>query len=387
MKLNAEFIRLPYQFDAERMAFEVGQLSDVRWMEHPDKTDGNSALPLISCGGGDNDGFRGEMRPTPHLARSPYLQQVIASFGEVFGRSRLMRLDPGCEVREHVDYHYHWHTHVRIHIPVITTPEVIFHCGGAQLHMAAGECWIFDSWRRHRVVNAGQRARVHLVIDTAGSSRFWDAVDRSEQAMRAGTPLVNRFVGFEAGRPAPIVTERYNLQPVLSPAEIELLTYDLIAEFEAVPENDPGVAAEYRRVMLAFCRDWRALWYRYGIHKPGWPHYARLVAATRQALPEADPPLRVKNRMGLVKTTFGARILGVAVSPEVYEDFIAVPASRADAGEVAAAPAASAAERPSRLPAAAEGAAALEGARRNAPCPCGSGLRYKHCHGASRPAH
>jgi len=385
MQLNAEFIRLPYQFDVGRMAHEVQQLFDVPWMAHPDKTDGNTALPLISCGGGDNDGFRGEMKPTPHLARSPYLQQVIASFDEVFGRSRLMRLEAGCEVREHVDYNYHWHSHVRIHIPVITTPEVIFHCGDAQLHMAAGECWIFDSWRRHRVVNAGPHARVHLVIDTAGSARFWETVDRCAAAMRAGVPIASRLLAYEPDLRPSIVTERYNLQPVLSPAEIESLTYDLIAEFEAVPENDAAVAAVYRRIMLAFCRDWRALWYRFGIHRPGWPHYARLVAETKRALPDVDPPLRARNRMALVKTTFGARVLGVAVSPEVYEDFIAVPSSPGQAGTAPVARAVRAVGRRAPAPVTAEQAVAAEDARRNARCPCGSGLRYKHCHGATGP--
>ena len=83
MKLNAEFIPLPYRFDAVRMATEIAQFDGLPWMDHPDNTEGNSALALISCGGGDNNGFRGEMKPTPHLARCPYLQQVIASFGEV----------------------------------------------------------------------------------------------------------------------------------------------------------------------------------------------------------------------------------------------------------------------------------------------------------------
>ena len=315
-------------------------------------------------------------RSTPHLARCPYLQQVIASFGEVFGRSRLMRLEPGCEVKAHVDYHYHWHHHVRIHVPIVTSPEVIFHCGDASLNMKAGETWIFDSWRRHRVVNDGTRARVHLVIDTTGSSHFWNTVERSLAAVRAGAPLVPTPVPWQPGRAVEILTERYNLQPVLAPGDVEYLTRDLIADFDRVPENDPAIVGLYTRIMLDFCRDWRVLWHRFGIHQPGWPHYARLVANTARALPEVDPPLVLENRSGLAKAAFAARVLNVAVSREIYADFIGLSREvLPNAGGLAAAATRSA-------PTQASAEAALEDPARNQRCHCGSGKRFKHCHGA-----
>ena len=375
MRLEAEFIPLPYAFDAARMAEEIAQFEAQPWMDHPDNTEGNAAIALISAGGGDNNGFRGEMTPTPHLARCPYLQQVIASFGEVFGRSRLMRLEPGCEVKAHVDYHYHWHHHVRIHVPIVTSPEVIFHCGDASVNMRAGEAWIFDSWRRHRVVNGGTRARVHLVIDTTGSSHFWHTIERSLAAVRAGAPLAPMRVPWEPGRTVEIATERYNLQPVLAPGEVEYLTRDLIADFDKVPENDPAAIALYRQTLLDFCRDWRALWHRFGIHQPGWPHYARLVASTARALPDLDPPLVLENRTGLAKAAFAARVLNVAVSREIYADFIGLPPG---AGPRLAGPGA--------VPAAAPAPPVTsDEAGRNARCPCGSGKRFKHCHGAGTP--
>ena len=132
-------------------------------------------------------------------------------------------------------------------------------------------------------------------------------------------------VPWEPGRTVEIATERYNLQPVLAPGEVEYLTRDLIADFDKVPENDPAAIALYRQTMLDFCRDWRALWHRFGIHQPGWPHYARLVASTARALPDLDPPLVLENRTGLAKAAFAARVLNVAVSREIYADFIGLP--------------------------------------------------------------
>ena len=63
------------------------------------------------------------MQETGHLKACPYIRQAIASFGEVFGRSRLMKLGTGSEVSQHVDFNYHWYTRVRIHIPIITNPD------------------------------------------------------------------------------------------------------------------------------------------------------------------------------------------------------------------------------------------------------------------------
>jgi quercetin dioxygenase-like cupin family protein len=325
MDLGTEFIRLPWRFEAARMAEEIRCLPESAWMPHPDGTPGNTAVALISRGGGDNDQFRGAMQPTRHLLQCEYLQQVIASFGEVFGRSRLMRLAPGAEVVPHVDFHHHWHNHLRVHIPVITNPQVLFYCGERHVNMQAGECWIFDSWRRHRVVNGGSEARVHLVIDTAGSARFWDTADRAREAAAAGAPLVATPVEYRPGVRAEITTERYNLQPVMSPGEIDGLTEDLIAEMESVPQNDPERVALYRRLMRGFCKDWRALWYRFGLHQPGWPHYAQLVAQTSRAMPEFDPPMLLPNRMGDVKRAFGGRVLAVSLSRDVYAEFVAVP--------------------------------------------------------------
>jgi len=100
------------------------------WAEHPSDYQGNSSVRLISSGGGENDDVRGQMLLTPHLRNCPYVQQVLESFGVVWGRSRLMRLAPGASVPEHADINYHWFRRVRVHVPVVTVPQVRFHCGG-----------------------------------------------------------------------------------------------------------------------------------------------------------------------------------------------------------------------------------------------------------------
>ena len=312
MRLSRPFIRLPYRFDAERLAVEVDQFSDGHWMAHPSGLPGNSAIALISSGGGDNNSFEGEKRPTPHLDRCPYMRQVMASFNEVLSRSRLMRLEPSAEVSLHVDFNYHWFSRVRIHIPVITDPRVIFHCGPDRLHMAAGECWIFDSWRRHRVINGGGADRVHLVIDTCGSSRFWRRVQSLLQDP-AAFPVTQ--VPFEPDRTATLKTERFSNLPVMAPGECAALVEDLIADFSANPRNDSALVTAYASLLRGFVHDWRELWLLHGHCREGFASYRRLIEHTRGKLhPNRRALTTASNDIG-VNAVFAQRVLNAALAP------------------------------------------------------------------------
>src|SRR5689334_20149112 len=117
MKLDTEFIKLPFRFDVARLQEEVRQFTEQEWKPHPQGFAGNWAIPLIGArGSADDDSVKGPMAPTPFLDRCPYLKQVLASFNCVLGRTRLMRLDNKAETTAHVDTNYYWLHHVRIHV-------------------------------------------------------------------------------------------------------------------------------------------------------------------------------------------------------------------------------------------------------------------------------
>ncbi len=360
MKLDAEFYRLPYRFDAERLAQEVASVPDHSWIEHPDRHRGNMALPLISLGGEDNNLFHGPMQVTPHLQRLEYVQQVLASLGEVYGRSRLMQLAPGCEVPLHTDTNYHWYNRVRIHVPITTTPEVIFHCGDKQVHMASGECWIFDAWQQHKVTNDSDQTRVHLVFDTAGSSRFWDMVEASERPCDSDgeAEVEDQYIPFRPGAKVQVLTEKYNATPVKSPGEVDGLIEDLIGDDQMARDNDPVVIAEYTRQLKRFARDWRMLFSLFGYEAAGQEHYRGLINAAAAALSEYPGSLKVASNGQDVRSVFYHRVLDAALEPDRVADFVPAPGPVAAAGN----------EPPRRM-------------GRNEPCYCGSGKKYKHCHG------
>ena len=182
MRLLKPFFRLPVRLDAARLRAEASALPASAWAPHPNHIEGNSSVRLISAGGGENDDVNGVMMPTAHLEQLPYVRQILASFGVVWSRSQLLRLAPGAVVPEHADINYHWFTRVRLHVPIITRPEVKFHCGDRVVHMAAGEAWVFDNWRLHSVENPTPDERIHLVADTSGSAAFWQLVAQSDIA-------------------------------------------------------------------------------------------------------------------------------------------------------------------------------------------------------------
>jgi LPS sulfotransferase NodH len=266
MRLPRPFHRLKVQFDPVRLQQEIAGIPDDAWAPHPNGIPGNSSIRLISVGGGDNDDVNGSMAMTLYLEGAPYIRQVLSSFGVVWGRTRLMRLAAGASVTPHADINYHWFRRVRLHIPIITWPEVRFYCGDEVVHMAAGEAWLFDNWRQHRVENPTGFDRIHLVADTSGGSSFWHFVAKSQLA---DTPdVVHRYNEQQDAAP---LTEQTVKPPVMPPAELELLILDLDSEL-ATLENTPAALnrlAQYRALLDNFCKDWRQIYALHGEREAG----------------------------------------------------------------------------------------------------------------------
>ena len=313
MRLPQPFYRLPLRFDATRLRQEVAALPPSSWVSHPTGYAGNSAVRLISVGGAENDGMNGPMLPTPHLERSPYLWQVLASFGVVWSRSRLLKLDARACVPQHADTNYHWFTRVRLHIPLRTRPEVRFYCGSDNVHMAAGEAWVFDNWRLHRVENPTDEERIHLVADTSGSAEFWHLVEAS-----AARELPVRELAYDpqAARAA-LATEQAPSRPVMTPGEIDLLILDLRAELVAKDEAGPAPErlSRYHDLLGSFARDWRQLYARWGEEANGMPDYRTLLERLRNASRAMSDDLVMRTNQAAAHFVLEGRVLRAALAP------------------------------------------------------------------------
>lgn len=369
MKLETEFVKLPLLFDVERLSKEVAQFSLDEWIGHTTGFAGNLSIPLISLDGEFNDAMHGPMQPTSALARCEYIRQIMTAFGEVFSRSRLMRLEPGQEVPPHVDINYHWFNRVRIHIPIATTEEVLFYCGDEHVHMAAGEAWIFNSWSEHMVRNNSDKTRVHLVLDTTGSTRFWDLVEQGEWPFMERQQAVAKphVVRYEPNKPTHIRTETYNVPLVQSPGELEILIRTLADDIECCDESDEKGRKAFVDLSTNFVRAWREVWSEHGMKPSGWPLYHALVKQVDKAVFLVAPDLMIKSGIDLAPA-FRSLVLSSAVNEEfapLYLDKDEVPKTLQQAARSYTSDQQYSGEKVAR----------------NAPCPCGSGERYKRCHG------
>lgn len=299
MKLQVPFLQLPILFDAAALADEVAAVDARWWRGRTQNDDGNSALTLVTTHGDpDSDELGGPMRPTPALARCPYLMQVLDTLGATWGRARLMRLSGQAEVRAHVDINYYWRERMRVHVPIVTTPSVRFECGDDAVNMAAGECWIFDTWRRHRVLNQGNDTRIHLVADTVGGERFWDLLAQARPHGARGPDWRPQQVAPRPGMPPPALDfESVNAPAVMSPWELREHIVFLLGE--AVPDPRLG---PIQQALLRFARRWQALWAAHGDGGEGLVRYRRLldgIEAELQGLGIAQ--LGMKNELGLAR--------------------------------------------------------------------------------------
>lgn len=277
MHFDQPLLKLPISFCADALAAEVRGLPATAWAPHPQRFPGNEAVPLVTPAGQITNDFAGPMAPTDYLLQCPYMMEALAAIGAVWGRGRLMGLGAGAEVPPHVDINYYWRTHVRVHIPVITNPHVDFTCGDETVHMAAGECWVFDTFRAHHVANRGTEQRVHMVFDTVGGERLWDLIDAAKRGDAAAREPTLVEPGQKSGM-APAY-EQFNYPKIMSPWELRCHIDELLDLAVEAPQLDA-----VRRRLDRLIAGWSAAWTRFETSDAGLPIYRRMVESTRQDL-------------------------------------------------------------------------------------------------------
>jgi hypothetical protein len=172
-----QYLQLKQYFDVATMQSEVSGLTETWWKEHYNKKhyEGSwSIIPLRSAGGDPANVYSlhvsASSNPaysdTPLLEKCPYIQSVIGFFQCEKTSVRLMKLNAGAVIKEHTDHDMSFEEgEVRFHIPVITNEKVDFFILNDKIPMKEGECWYLNLSLKHRVTNAGNTDRIHLVID------------------------------------------------------------------------------------------------------------------------------------------------------------------------------------------------------------------------------
>jgi len=281
MKLRVRFLQLPILFDADRLAEEVAAIPESAWRGHPKGFPGNDALTLITNDGDPNSDARGgAMAPTPYLLACPYLMQVLETLGGTWGRSRLMRLSGDSEVTPHVDTDYYWRDHMRVHVPIVTQPTVRFICGDEEVNMAAGECWIFDTWTLHSVHNDATRSRIHLVADTVGGGELLSLMEQGRSPKETKPGWTPKRSPPRPGPPPTLAYESRNLPDVMTPWEMRDHLGFLLSEVPPGNPQVPPIAQALNRLRA----NWHALWARSGDDASARPEYSALLEQTKKAV-------------------------------------------------------------------------------------------------------
>ncbi len=318
LRIQHPLLKLPIRFCAETLAREVSALPPAAWLPHPQKFDGNIAVPLVSPGGAVTDDWSGPMGPTEALSRCDYVKEIMQELNSTWGRSRLMGLEPGAVVPEHVDVHYYWRTHLRIHVPVITNPQVGFTCGDETVHLAAGECWLLDSFFRHSVDNRGSETRIHLVLDTVGSAALWDLID----AGAAGS-TEDRFVAPGTAPERALQFEQINAPAIMSPWEMKAHIAYITGWTDAEPRLE-----QIARILDRFVMAWGGTWARFGTSDEGLPQYLGQLSEVRDALATVTgPPVLMRNGWPMLDSLH-RYVLGNAILPAKLRQLQAAAATR-----------------------------------------------------------
>ena len=155
-----------------------------------------------------------------------------------------------------------------MHVPIVTQPTVRFECGGAAINMAEGECWIFDTWRQHRVVNDAERSRIHLVMDTVGGADFWRLVAQGRPHNAPAQGWSPRMVAPTGDARPAFALETMNIPAIMSPWEMQ--SHFGLLFGEVLPNPQLGRVQQLTSDLL---NTWRGLWARFGAEPQGRPHY------------------------------------------------------------------------------------------------------------------
>lgn len=172
MSQESRYLQLPFSFNCARLQAELHQIESSAWIQHfnTQAYENNwSCIPLRSVGGSINQVMpieSDDYQDTEILKNAPYLQEVVAQFACEKTSIRLMSLESGGIIKLHKDTGTSIDDGItRLHIPIQTSPEVLFNIDGQDVHFSEGGTWYLNASFTHGVINASAHPRIHLMLD------------------------------------------------------------------------------------------------------------------------------------------------------------------------------------------------------------------------------
>lgn len=177
-KIMIKYLQLPVHFPVHSILDELAHLPGMSWKMHYNTKHyvGDWSVIALRSPGGDPDNifsihastgrYDNQYRNTPLLEQCSTLKETLGYFKCEITMARLMKLNAGAVIKEHTDHDMNYEAgEARFHIPLQTNDKVDFYISGEKIPMKEGECWYLNLNLPHRVSNAGNTDRIHLVID------------------------------------------------------------------------------------------------------------------------------------------------------------------------------------------------------------------------------
>lgn len=162
-------VRLPFQFDVERILREVEELQAEDFAEIPSSyiTPNGLLAAHLLVADPKVTSLDDEVLfvPSGILESCSYIREVLDSFLTKKQLARVHKLQPGAQIAPHIDSMSYELGIFRVHIPVSSGTGAGFILDGKALQMSPGEAWFLDVSRPHHVANDGEKERIHLVFD------------------------------------------------------------------------------------------------------------------------------------------------------------------------------------------------------------------------------
>lgn len=96
----------------------------------------------------------------------PYINELFSQvMGDRIGRVIITSLPPGGEITSHSDYGAPVEYYQRFHITIQNASGSVFYCGDESITASAGDVFIFDNSKEHRVVNNSSVDRITMIVD------------------------------------------------------------------------------------------------------------------------------------------------------------------------------------------------------------------------------
>jgi hypothetical protein len=166
--------KLLFNVDPVGLRSDLDRIVSQAWVPHFNKDyfEGDWTGVALRSGGGDpcklypDPNEKVAIADTALLDLCPNTNAILSSLKCSLKSVRFLKLAAGSTIQEHRDYDLRFDLNqARLHIPIITSPEVVFFLDAHRVEMKEGECWYLDLSLPHWVENHGKADRVHLVID------------------------------------------------------------------------------------------------------------------------------------------------------------------------------------------------------------------------------